>query len=84
MTRTPLLPGKCAVAGSYTDNVPRNQAYIDADLGNGWGSAQGIDGITNSPRAGAGTVSCPQDGGCVAGGFFDDAAGRTQAPSSRR
>jgi hypothetical protein len=73
--------GNCAAGGSYRPSTasPRSQAWLAVQKGGHWGNAVEVAGSLN---AGGGAqltaASCPAAGACVAGGYYENAAGHLE------
>jgi hypothetical protein len=74
--------GDCVAGGFYTDASKHEQAFLASESGAVWGDAQEVPGSAALNAGGDAqvlSVSCPRDGGCVAGGFYTDAGDHEQA-----
>jgi hypothetical protein len=74
-------PGNCAAGGSYRPSTvsTHSQAWLAVQKSGHWGNAFEAAGSLN---AGGGAqltaASCPAAGACVAGGYYENAAGRLE------
>ena len=72
----------CAAAGYYTDRRGHSQAFVVAERNGRWDRAVQVPGtaaLDAGRNAGVVSVSCARDGYCVAGGYYTDGGGHTQA-----
>jgi hypothetical protein len=70
--------GNCTVAGHYTDDHNKTQAFIADETGGTWGSPQQVPGTGALNVAGIAdvtSVSCGAPGNCATIGFYTDSKG---------
>jgi len=70
--------GNCTVAGHYTDDHNKTQAFIADEAGGTWGSPQQVPGtgaLNVSGAADVTSVSCGTPGNCATIGFYTDSRG---------
>ncbi len=71
--------GNCAAGGSYRPSTasPHSQAWLAVQKGGHWGNAFEVAGSLNIGGAAQLTAaSCPVSGACVAGGLYENGAGK--------
>jgi hypothetical protein len=75
--------GNCTAGGYYTDSSSHTQAFVVDESSGSWGTAEEVPGLANPLNVGGGaevvSVSCGSAGNCVAGGYYTDSSGHTQA-----
>ena len=72
--------GECAAGGRYTDGHGDQQAFVVSETNGVWGDAIEVPGTAALNTRGVASVrsiSCPADGECGAGGYYDGASGPT-------
>lgn len=73
--------GNCSAGGSYETRTNHFQAFVADESGGTWRDAEevpGTAGLNLGGSAGVHSISCPAGGGCTAGGYYEDSAGRQQ------
>jgi hypothetical protein len=69
-------PGTCAAGGSYTDAKGNLEAYVAAETGGTWGTAQEMEpSDTKNTDGEINSVSCGAPGVCAAAGDYVNASG---------
>ena len=79
--------GNCTVAGHYTDDHNKTQAFIADETGGTWGSPQQVPGtgaLNVSGIADVTSVSCGAPGNCATIGFYTDSKGSPPRVRGRR
>jgi hypothetical protein len=74
--------GNCAAGGIYTDGSAHNQAFVASEKNGTWGKAIEVPGtatLNAGGNADVNSVSCASAGNCVAGGYYTDGSGHSQA-----
>ncbi|HEY1620657.1 MAG TPA: hypothetical protein VGG25_23740, partial [Streptosporangiaceae bacterium] len=74
-------PGNCAAGGSYRPSTAstHSQAWLAVQKSGHWGNAFEIAGSLNADGGAQLTAaSCPAAGACVAGGYYENAAGHLE------
>ncbi|MGO8959839.1 MAG: hypothetical protein ACLQFR_21090 [Streptosporangiaceae bacterium] len=79
--------GNCGAGGSYISGLdqygnPLTDGFVVGERNGRWAISEvtpGLPALTVGGNAGVNSVSCPSAGTCVAGGFYTDPAGHTQA-----
>jgi hypothetical protein len=74
--------GACAAGGWYTTSKATSQAFVVNETNGIWGKAKQVPGslaLNKTGFAQVTSVACPSPGNCVAGGFYQDSAWKTQA-----
>ena len=71
--------GNCAAGGFYTDASNVRHAFVVDETSGVWGNATPVRGpaVNHAPQLNS--VSCAHAGACVAGGFYRDGSGHSQA-----
>jgi len=75
-------PGNCSVGGDYVDSFNNTQAFLATEVNGTWGQAfkvAGLDVLNVGNTAAIGSISCPANGECSAGGVYTDKVGVQQA-----
>jgi hypothetical protein len=65
--------GNCAAGGAYLDSSGFFQAFVVSEQNGQWGTALEVPGMAttlNAYNSDIGSVSCPSDSDCVAGGSY--------------
>ena len=74
--------GNCSAGGYYEDVSGYQQAFVVNETGGTWGKAEEVPGTAALNAGGdavAYSISCSSAGNCSAGGYYRDAASKTQA-----
>ena len=79
--------GNCGAGGSYISGFdqygnPLTNGFVVGERDSRWAISQvppGLAALNVGGNAGVNSVSCPSAGTCVAGGFYTDPAGHSQA-----
>jgi hypothetical protein len=71
--------GNCAAGGFYTDASNVRHAFVVDETSGVWGAATEVRGTAFGHGARVNSVSCAHAGACVAGGFYADGSGHSQA-----
>jgi hypothetical protein len=74
--------GNCAGGGAYQDSDGHHQGFVASETNGRWGNAVEVPGLAvlnAGGNAAINSVSCTSGGSCVAGGFYQDGSGHTQA-----
>ena len=75
-------PGNCSVGGDYVDSFNNTQAFLATEVNGTWGQAfkvAGLDALNVGNTAALGSIVCPANGECSAGGVYTDNVGVQQA-----
>lgn len=74
--------GYCSAGGYYTDASHNVQAFVVNESAGSWGNALEVPGTSSLNATGSAlttSLSCSPDGGCTAGGTYQDASNNAQA-----
>jgi LPXTG-motif cell wall-anchored protein len=73
--------GNCVAGGNHLDSAGDLQAFVATQTNGVWGNWQlAVPLAVNAGnQASTNSVSCSSDGGCLAGGYYADVAGSSQA-----
>jgi hypothetical protein len=72
--------GDCGAGGYYGAFQGQQHAFVAAEKGGRWGTAQEVAGSLDvGHRAEVASISCPRNGNCAAGGWYIDGRADPQA-----